>query len=166
MNELWKPVLGFEGVYAVSNFGRVKRLIKNTSTHAGKILKPDTSSPYLRVTLFLDGRRFRKLLHEVVCEAFHGPRPPGHEVNHKDKKIRNCDENNLEWMTPTANHVHANGRHMKVTSPTGKTFAIHGLRPFCREYDLDAGAMLAVANGIYSQHKGWKCSYLKERVRL
>lgn len=106
--EVWKDVIGWEGFYQVSDFGRIRSLSRNR----GNILKPSlTKSGYHNVTLYAPERRKTRRVHFFVAEAFICPRPIGKQVNHKDgKKTRNVP-NNLEWMTHRENcdHAIANG---------------------------------------------------------
>lgn len=90
--EIWKPVEGFEGLYEISNLGRVKSLSRK------KILKPmKDKKGYLQVGLWRDGKRKAFLVHRLVTSAFI-PNPEGFEqVNHRDEvKTNNC-VSNLEW---------------------------------------------------------------------
>lgn len=72
-----------------------------------QLLPHEVKGGYLRVTLTIDGRRMGKLVHCVVAEAFIGPRPPGHEVNHKDGDKLNNAVSNLEYVTPSVNVRHS-----------------------------------------------------------
>lgn len=115
MDEVWKPVAGYEGVYEVSNFGRVKSLSRRLSTWFGsryfkeRILK---ASPcklgYPRVALS-DAATGRKKqidhhVHVLVATAFHGPKPsPHHEVCHGDNDRTNNVATNLRWDTKAGN---------------------------------------------------------------
>lgn len=87
--EEFRDVPGYEGMYEVSNFGRVRR--------NGKILKPFNNYGYLRVDLFKNGIVRKFLIHRLVAQAFI-PNPKNlPQVNHKDEdKTNNCVEN-LEW---------------------------------------------------------------------
>ena len=94
INEEWKPVEGFEGLYEISSLGRVKSL---NYRHTGneRILKPGkVGGGYLQVELCRDGKVKRFLVHRLVATAFI-PNPEGlPEVNHKDEvKINNCVSN-------------------------------------------------------------------------
>lgn len=92
--EQWKPIEGFEDLYAVSSLGRVKNLVRE------KFLKSaNDKDGYLRVCLCRDGKRKMFLVHRLVSIAFL-PNPEGlPEVNHKDEdKTNNC-VNNLEWAS-------------------------------------------------------------------
>lgn len=92
INEEWKPVEGYEELYAVSNLGRVKSLKYD------KIIKPGNNGKgYLFVGLYKDGKRKYPKVHRLVAEAFI-PNPEGFkQVNHRDEvKTNNC-VNNLEF---------------------------------------------------------------------
>ena len=101
MTERWKQIPLFEGRYWVSDAGRVRRHDNN------RILKPSRNwAGYLVVNLLLE-RRQTRLVHRLVAEAFLGPCPAGHNVNHKDSDRANARLQNLEYVTPKANTQHA-----------------------------------------------------------
>ncbi len=177
MKKTWRNVVGHEGIYMVSNHGKIKRIKQGTNTFVGRILNPGGSNKYLRVILCNAGKRHMFTIHVIVCTAFHGPKPLGCEVNHKDLDKWNNTSNNLEWVTPQENAKHYVLRSGKsnytlrkeyvFTSPTGKTYRVLGLREFCKNMSLSLRAMGYVANGHYKYHKGWKCKHARRpRVRL
>ena len=102
--EYWKPVVGYEGLYEVSNWGRVKSVNYN---HTGKekILKQNQiKNGYKSVMLYKDGNGKNYLVHRLVAEAFL-PNPNDYkEVNHKDENKLNNSVDNLEWCTNEYNH--------------------------------------------------------------
>ncbi len=103
--EEWRPVTRFEaGAYEVSNIGRVRSWRQDHVT--GKILRacPD-SDGYLVLTLRPPKQTFK--VHVLVAEAFIGPRPEGHEVNHIHPPKTNNAVSNLEWLTQLQNAQHA-----------------------------------------------------------
>lgn len=102
MIEVWKDIEGYEGLYQVSNFGRIKSL-NYRHTEKEKIVKQDNSSGYKRVTLYKDGLRYRQLVHRLVAEAFI-PNPNNlPEINHKDECTSNNVVTNIEWCMPKYN---------------------------------------------------------------
>lgn len=93
---VWKPVLGFEGLYEISSLGKVRN-------KSGEILKQRIKRTkctcYKTVDLWRDGRYFKKYIHRMIAEAFI-PNPENFPmVNHKDEDGTNNDIENLEWCT-------------------------------------------------------------------
>lgn len=107
--ETWRAVAGFEGVYEVSCMGRVRRLLQESGTQAGRILRPQYRSPngYPSVVLYREQKGRFCFLHHLVAGAFIGPRPPGKEINHKDGNKKNPNVLNLEYVSPSQNRKHA-----------------------------------------------------------
>ena len=103
MNEIWKDIDGYEGLYQVSNLGNVKSLNYNR-TGKERILKPGTNgSGYLHVILCKNGKIRLFKVHRLVAKAFLENPDHKSDVNHKDEnKTNNCVEN-LEWMTRQEN---------------------------------------------------------------
>ena len=112
MEEIWKDVKGYEGKYQVSNLGRVKSLDRvvnhngsKTRTFPEKILKPNkVAFDYLQVTLYKNGKRKCKYIHNLVMESFVGEKLEGYEVNHIDEDKSNNKLTNLEYLTRKENN--------------------------------------------------------------
>ncbi len=108
--EIWKPVVGFEGIYEVSNMGRVKRVAAGRATRPGRMLKPFDNSGYRMVDLHDNGRRRSVLVHHLVLEAFVGPRPDGMEGCHNNGNPTDNHLENLRWDT-ALNNMKDKDRH-------------------------------------------------------
>jgi hypothetical protein len=104
MNEIYRDILGYEGMYQVSNLGNVKSL-HYQNTNAEKVLTPIRHhGGYLIVHL---GAKHIKMVHVLVAEAFL-PNPESKKcVNHKDGNKHNNALPNLEWATHKENTEHA-----------------------------------------------------------
>lgn len=110
--EVWKDVVGYEGLYRVSNYGNVisiPRLSKKRNRiYAGQKLNcTKFLTGYLNVGLSKDSITTKYNVHRLVAEAFI-PNPENKAtVNHKDGNKLNNNINNLEWNTYTENNRHA-----------------------------------------------------------
>ena len=106
MNEIWKDVVGYEGLYKVSNLGNVYSFKRN------RLLSPYVPAPgfnlkyHARVTLYKNGEKRIIFVHRLVADAFI-PNPNSCTiVNHKDgNKMNNCVDN-FEWCTQKENVDH------------------------------------------------------------
>lgn len=120
--EEWRPILGYEGYYEVSNLGNVRscdRVVLISATRRrgptpkrlkGRALRVGVrgiGDRYRKVHLFKDGIGAHRSVHVAVLEAFTGPRPSGYVVNHLDGDPSNNRLENLEWCTPSENNIHA-----------------------------------------------------------
>ena len=103
--ERWLDIQGFEGLYRVSSEGRVY------SVRRRLVMAPrPAGSGYHIVALWRDRRAHHQYIHRLVCAAFHGDPPDGHEVRHLDGTRTNNNEVNLAWGTRAENH-HDKKRH-------------------------------------------------------
>jgi hypothetical protein len=114
--EIWKDVIGYEGLYRVSNLGRVMRVAGGPGARAGRILKPSQrNNRYLAVSLYRHGKQRGAHVHRLVAETFLGPAPsPKHQVNHKNGIKTDNRVENLEWVTGTENEAHATENGLKA----------------------------------------------------
>lgn len=120
MTEEWKDVAGYEGLYMVSNIGRVKSLCfrnNKITIRRDRLLAQHLSwNGRIQIDLSKDGVHKRVTLHRLVAQAFI-PNPDGlPQINHKDGNPRNCHIDNLEWCTASHNMAHAyrNGLNEKT----------------------------------------------------
>lgn len=108
MTELWKPVEGYEGLYSISDAGRVR------AERSGKLMAlVPNSDGYPTVNLYRDGKPVRFRVHRVVCRAFHGEPFADAHAAHLDGDKTNARAENLAWTTrqENADHKRLHGTH-------------------------------------------------------
>jgi hypothetical protein len=123
--ERWRDVVGYEDLYQVSDTGRarsVDRVVQRRDGVVrfvqGQLLTPFPCSGkanrrYLCVRLIRDGVRETRPVHQLVLEAFVGPRPDGTLGCHWDDNRENNDLSNLRWCTPLGN-AHDRARNCRL----------------------------------------------------
>lgn len=95
---LWKDVVGYEGLYLVSNHGMIRSLAR-TTTSGGIIKQIKQSSGHSFVGLSKDGKEKHHLISRLVLQAFVGPCPNNMECCHNDGNPDNDHVSNLRWDT-------------------------------------------------------------------
>lgn len=114
--KIWRDVIGFEGIYQVSNYGDLKGLERKTfnkGTNLENIIKekilkkPKDKDGYIRYCLFKDDKRFSKYAHRLVALMFIDNPQNKPQVNHIDGNKENNHVDNLEWVTAKENTRHA-----------------------------------------------------------
>ena len=127
--EEYRDIKGYEGIYQVSNYGRVKSLSRkalNGRTVKERILKQNIGDVgYYNVTLCKDGNHQTFRVHRLVAEAFL-PNNNNHPyINHKDENKLNNNVDNLEWCTETYNQVYSNGKQVLKYDDFGNLLAVY-----------------------------------------
>ena len=127
-----RHVVGYEGRYIVTSDGKVRRAVASgrcTKAYpAGSELKQTPNSKgYLRVGLRRDGKTILRPVHQLVLEAFHGPRPEGMVSRHLNGDKQNNHRTNLAWGTQAENvgDIVQHGRHphgRKTECPAGHEY--------------------------------------------
>ena len=114
MREEWKDIKGYEGLYQVSNLGRIKSLpkkikMRNQYTEKEMILKQETDKRgYARITLCKENEKHKQAqVHRLVAIAFIPNKKNKPQINHKDGNKLNNNVDNLEWVTAKENTQHA-----------------------------------------------------------
>ncbi len=113
MEEIWKDIEGYEGLYQVSNTGKVRSFIRKTELQAPwHLIKPHVARGYAFIALYTKEVKRSKnfLLHRIVAKAFI-PNPNNYpEINHKDENKLNNAVDNLEWCTRSYNMCYGTAR--------------------------------------------------------
>lgn len=105
-NEIWKDIAGYEGLYQVSNFGRVKSLNYNGS-RKDKIMVPYNVHGYRRIRISREKQAVSVGVHRLVAQAFILNPENKPQVNHIDGDKSNNNVSNLEWVNSSENTRHA-----------------------------------------------------------
>ena len=118
--EEWRDIPGYEGIYQVSNLGRMKSMdrIDPLGRHRRERLKVPTPSQfgYLLVTVCKNAEAKRCSLHSLVMLAFVGERPHGYDINHINGDKTDNSVANLEYCSTSHNiaHSYANGFQVSI----------------------------------------------------
>lgn len=136
--ERWLPVVGYEGIYEVSDRGDVRSVDRMDVTGrslTGRVLKPYFDRKgYPRVALHAGSGQKTRVVPHLVAEAFHGARPSGMQVCHNDGNPGNNSASNLRWGEPRENmlDVVRHGHHFsanKDACPRGHALVEPNLIP-------------------------------------
>lgn len=114
MQEIWKPITGYEGLYSVSNKGRIRSLTRKIPTRLGsartmivrgRIMRCEPqAATYRQVRLCRDGKCKTRTIHTLVAASFIGEHGAGKQVRHLDGDPLNCCVSNLCYGTQLQNN--------------------------------------------------------------
>ena len=148
-NEIWKDVVGYEGLYQVSNLGRVRgldRLVKHSGEHMriqkGRILKGLVHSKdgYVYVGLYKKGKYKKIKVHRLVGLAFIENPQNKPMINHIDENKENNKLDNLEWCTAKENENHGTKRERMKKNTDYSLIASKYKKPVI-QYDLEGNVI-------------------------
>ena len=133
MEEIWKDIEGYEGIYQVSNLGRLRSLdryytkphprngVQTRYLKKGQIVKTFVGrNGYVGAVLKFERKQKNFMMHRLVAKAFVPGYFDGADVNHKDCNRQNNRADNLEWMTRRDNLMYADAMdkiHAKQRKP-------------------------------------------------
>lgn len=165
--EIWKDIEGYEGLYQVSDQGRVKSLQYGKE----RILKPGLSKyGYLSVTLYKDGNKKIYRVNRLVALAFIPNDDPEHKTqcNHINELTTDNRAVNLNWMTPKENinwctcierRTQKKSKAVKQLTLDGVLVAIWSSTAEVGRNGFNQGHISSCCNGRLKQYKGYKWKY-------
>ncbi|MCF1614639.1 NUMOD4 motif-containing HNH endonuclease [Tetragenococcus koreensis] len=176
MKENWTEIIGYEGAYEISTYGRVKslnRIIKNsrgtTMYIKGKMLKPNLNdSGYPKVCLHYKGKQNTFKVHRLVAGHFIENPDNLPEVNHKDENKLNNFVNNLEWCTSRYNinygtrgnrQSKTKGKKVRAIDSNGKVVVSFDVVRKASAYGYSYQRISECARGLIKTYKGLKWEY-------
>ena len=151
MEEIWKDIQGYEGLYRVSNLGRVK------SFHKAKehILSPGKDKDgYFQVQLYKNGINKMRKVHRLVAQAFISNPNNLPQINHKDENKQNNNVDNLEWCTNEYNHNYGTRNERAAKSCSKKIILINtgeifeSTREASKKYNVHNSTICQCLKGI------------------
>jgi hypothetical protein len=172
MKEMWKPIKGYDGIYEISNLGRIKSLSRQVGGKGGckYILKErylkleETKTGYIKVILSRNWKYKTVLVHRLVAEAFI-PNPHNLPcINHKDERKNNNNVDNLEWCTRKYNSNYGTAIQKRVLKQRKKVnlFDLNGklIKSFSSisEAARETGSFQGNVSGCCHNRRGHKTS--------
>ena len=167
--EEWRDIAGYEGLYQVSDLGRVRSLDYNHTGRA-QVLKPTMArNGYLLVWLFKNGKSKSYLVHRLVAEAFLSNADGLPEVNHNDENKTNNAVSNLEWCDRSYNVNYGTGidRMAAALSKPVQQLTLDGIlvalwpstHEAARQTGVYQGNICSCCNGKLRSTGGYKWQY-------
>lgn len=175
MIEIWKPVVGYEGLYEVSNLGNIKSLPRNTTK--GGILKQyhNLKNGYSYIGLYKNGKHSQKRVHVLVMNAFNPiNKAPGydkeHTIDHIDGNKSNNKLSNLEWCSQSENQIRAynmgiNGKSTKKVIDLDTMQVFESLTEAVESVGgKKANSVTRVCQGVRSNYRNHKFAYYDDFI--
>lgn len=168
--EEWREVLGYEGLYSISNMGRLKSLtrvvdfketsIKSSSrTYYEKLIVLKEYDRYIKYSISKNGKKFCASIHRLVAEAFiENPHKKPH-INHINGIKSDNRVENLEWCTPSENMIHAFETGLNPTRKLTKEQVLeirnmgsNSNKQLAEKYNVSSGCIRDVRYGTNWKH--------------
>ena len=189
-NEVWKDIVGYEGLYQVSNLGRVKSLKRKV--YAGRnrmrwqherIMSNNRTNGngYIIVSLNKESKSETKYVHRLVAESFIENPNNYKYINHKDENKSNNKVSNLEWCTAqynsTYNDLHIRNSKKMINNPkiSKKIYQLDednniinvfpSISEASRQFNVSNQAISDCLRGIQKHSAGYKWKYADEELQ-
>lgn len=173
MEEIWRPVVGFEGKYEVSSIGNVRSLDYHNSGFVKSLIPRKDRSGYLRVMLFRDDGRHSKTIHSLVARAFLGPpriKARFITVNHRNENKLDNRVSNLEYLSSAQNTrygsaIHRSARNRRkaiiAIDKSGRSILFRSLSDAAKATNSPIAGISQVLKHKRSTSGGYKWFYAK-----
>lgn len=176
-DEEWRNIPGYEGLYQVSNIGRIRsldRLVMKWNgmriVHSQIISQIRSGNGYMSVTLSRDGKKHQVTVHRLVAISFLDNPNNLPTINHKNGIRDDNRVDNLEWCSYSENNKHAFrvlGRNNSHAVPvrcieTGDVFS--SMTDAAQAFGITTTSVSGVANGKYKQTHGLHFSFAKKET--
>lgn len=167
--EQWLDVLGYNGSYQVSSYGRVRSTNRTVQEKSGKsrklkgrLLRPGLSNGYPSVVLYKDFTKNTALVHKLVLESHIGRAPASKECCHNDGNRQNNKLTNLRWDTPRNNTLdkRKHGTHGGRAVKRGDGIIFDNLHIAGEKSGCDYRNIWAVCNGAKKTSGGYTWEYV------
>ena len=158
INEKWKDIEGYTGLYQISTLGNIK------NTRSGNLLRPQNARGYLRVKLHKHGEFDNIPVHRLVAQAFI-PNPENKpQVNHIDEDKTNNTVDNLEWVTAketcnygTRNERVSKSKYKAVECSNGIIY--ESMLRASQELNIPPAHISRVCRGLRKSTRGYSFKY-------
>lgn len=180
MSEVWKDVQGYEGLYQVSNIGRIKslnRVISDGRSYKGKILNQRNDRVgYKDIMLSKEGIQKRYKVHRLVAKAFLSNPLNLPQVNHKDEIKFNNNVSNLEWCDDKYNKNYGSlkehrkqlgikhGNSLYVYFPNGEKKKYRSIKNAAKELNINRSGIYAFLNGEVNHYSNLTFEIINKKV--
>ena len=165
MDEIWRDIKNYEGLYQVSNLGRVKSL---NYRHTGReqILKPiKYNNDYLRINLWKNNKMKTHTIHRIVAQTFLDNPNNYPCINHIDENKTNNNITNLEWCTHEYNNNYGTRIQRTVESNSIPIYCLEtnkiykSAKECAKELKLSRENIVNILKGRQKQAKGYTFRY-------
>ena len=166
MREIWKDIPGYEGLYQVSNFGKIRSRLKERKLQTNNY-------GYLTVVLSKDGIQVRKSVHRIVAEVFLSNPHGFSQINHIDENKQNNIVSNLEWCDASHNakcyHQNHPGKERKGKRSNDRVLQLsldgdvirewENSRQVFKETGMSDWSVSQCCRGVWKTAHGYKWQY-------
>lgn len=164
--EIWKDIKDYEGLYQVSNYGRVKSLYKKTNFNTSKetILSPGIDKRgYLQVVIYKESKPRGRRIHRLVAETFIENPENKRTINHLDENKLNNKSNNLKWATDQENIDYSQSKAV-VQIKDNNVIKIWTSASEAAKHGFHQGHISICCRNENNSHRGFKWKFLNSSI--